>query len=662
MDVCRLPSVSAKHCGLTLIGALLVFSPLLEGGTTHLATMVIRLLILATLSLYGVKVMAAKQWAPVRLPIDQPVLLFFGVVALVTVLSPYTNQSVQWLMILLSYAILLYVLVALVEEWQDLAVLSAVVVGVGTVEALWAIAAYTSDQSSRPSGSFFNPNFLGGYLAVCAVFVLAYLIFWKPPASEGSWRFYRLAAGSLCIVLVTGLVLTGSRGGALAWVVGTALVISVRFGSRGLIGLVLLVGLAVALPSPMRDRVVAEHMHNPMAYTRWSMWENGFQQMYDYPWGIGLGLYQYTYPLYAIPIEEGIVRYEKVAITPHNEYVQLGVETGVLGLCLFVWGVGLVLRESAVLLSKQLDSGHRALVVGMCAGTAVILTQAGVDSNLHEPALAILLILCAGGIMKGRMLLADGEPRRTDIAIQRTALWAACGAAVIALSVAQVIRIGMAYHLYDSGADLVKQQRYSEAIEKFQQAVLLDGGKSLYHNSLAAAHFQLYHQAGDLAMFQASMTELQTAIRLNPLDGRLESLLGLVSATRGRQEVKTDQGRQWLEQSAVAYERAAERQPFSYAYRWELGRIMLALGHAEVAEQHWRKVVELEPNYLPAREALVRLYVESQRKETASLEYQEILVRRQQWSGRAVSQLERSFLQVDDAALAALLEGTRSAT
>jgi len=149
------------------------------------------------------------------------------------------------------------------------------------------------------------------------------------------------------------------------------------------------------------------------------------------------------------------------------------------------------------------------------------------------------------------------------------------------------------------------------------------------------------------------------------LDGRLQGLLGFVSASqassRHETEVK-DEDRLWLGQAVEAYERAAELEPFAYAHRFELARLMLALGRRDAAEAHLRKVVELEPNYLPAREALARLYAESGQREAARQEYQEIVTRRQQLHARPSNQLEQSFLQVDLSRLEVLLAGKASAT
>ena len=655
--------------GLHIVCGLLLFSPLLEGGTTHVAATIIRLLILSACGIYWIRVITTRHLVHPRLSTGLPVLLFLGLTAASAVWSPYTNQSLQWMMVCLSYAGLLYLLAAFVEQWEDVATLRTVLVGLALAQAIWAFVQVAQGEMSRPSGTFFNPNFLAGYLATTSVLLLASLCYRKFWCSR-SWATWRGAIESILplvilAILLVALLKTGSRGGALALVVGTALVIWLRFGRRGLIGLVFLVAVAALAPNPIRDRVVTEHVHNPAAYARWQMWQSAINEIIEHPLGIGIGLYQYTYPRYAFPTEEEIVRYGKIAYTPHNEYLQMGIELGVVGLGIFLWGLVLVARDALWLLRQRLTRRQRALAVGMCGAIVVILTQAAVDSNLHEPALAILLTLCVGVVILGRTLCRKDVQPRWTIAIQHPVLWATMGIVVIGLLTINVIRLGLAYQTYEAGTHLVKEQEVEQAIGSFQRAILLDPGKSLYHHSLAAAYFQLYRRSHDQVMVQASIGELRTAIALNPLDGRLQGLLGFVSASQAsslrRTELK-DEDRRLIGQAVEAYERAAELEPFAYSHRLELGRLMLVLGQRDAAEQHLKKVVELEPNYLPAREALTRLYAESGRSEAAQHEFQEIVTRQQQLQARPLNQLEESFLRVDLSRLEVLLARKASPT
>ncbi len=653
-----------SRTSLLLIGGLLVFSPSIEGGTTHSAAMIIRLMILSLLGMYWAQVWFTNRLVFPRFPIAFPVLAFLSLAAVSVGWSPYTNQSLQWLMVFLGYAGLLYLLAAFVERWEDVAKLRAVLVGMAVAQAIMAFVQVGQWEIARPTGTFFNPNFLAGYLATISMFVLSAACYVRLHCRQ-SWPGWRalirlLLPLAILSILLVAVVLTGSRGGALALIVGAAFVIGLRFGRRGVIGLLVVLFLGCLAPNPIRDRVIAEHGGNPETYARLQMWQSAMHEMIEHPLGVGLGLYQYTYPQYAFPVEGEIIRYGKIAQTPHNEYLQMGVELGGAGLGMFLWGLVLVVCEAVWLLRQRLTRRQRSLLVGACAGIVVILTQAAVDSNLHEPALAILLTFCVGIVMVGRKLCTLHASRlRLAVAIKRPLLWAVMGAVVIGLLAANVLRLGIAYQIYDSGTRLAKQQQFEQAIGNFKWAILLDPGKALYHNSLAAAYFQLHQRTHEEAMAQASLEELRRAITLNPLDGRLQSLLGFVSASQvssHRPADMTEQDRLWLGQAVDAYERAAGLEPFAYAHRFELARLALALGQIEVAEQHLKKVIELEPNFLPGRQLLVRLYVESGRQAEAKHEYQEIVARQQRYGDRATTAIERSFLQVDATKLAGLLE------
>lgn len=663
-DSCRTFFDLSSKAGLFLISGLLAFSPLLEGGTTHLAAMIIRLLILVGLSLYWIRTIKTGILLCPRMRIGHALLAFLGLAAASTLWAPYTNQSQQWIMVLLGYAGLLYLLAAFVKRWEDVAKLCAVLIVMALGEATWALTQTYRFGAARPTGTFFNPNFLAGYLATISMFVLSAACYVRLHCRQ-SWPGWRalirlLLPLAILSILLVAVVLTGSRGGALALIVGAAFVIGLRFGRRGVIGLLVVLFLGCLAPNPIRDRVIAEHGGNPETYARLQMWQSAMHEMIEHPLGVGLGLYQYTYPQYAFPVEGEIIRYGKIAQTPHNEYLQMGVELGGAGLGMFLWGLVLVVCEAVWLLRQRLTRRQRSLLVGACAGIVVILTQAAVDSNLHEPALAILLTFCMGIVMVGRKLCTLHASRlRLAVAIKRPLLWAVMGAVVIGLLAANVLRLGIAYQIYDSGTRLARQQQFEQAIGNFKWAILLDPGKALYHNSLAAAYFQLHQRTHEEAMAQASLEELRRAITLNPLDGRLQSLLGFVSASQvssHRPADMTEQDRLWLGQAVDAYERAAGLEPFAYAHRFELARLALALGQIEVAEQHLKKVIELEPNFLPGRQLLVRLYVESGRQAEAKHEYQEIVARQQRYGDRATTAIERSFLQVDATKLAGLLE------
>ncbi|MGH6628733.1 MAG: hypothetical protein ACREB3_03260, partial [Burkholderiales bacterium] len=386
--------------------------------------------------------------------------------------------------------------------------------------------------------------------------------------------------------------------------------------------------------------------------------------------GVGLGLYQYVYPRYALPVEGQIARYGKVAQTAHSEYLQMGVELGVAGIGIFCWGVFLVARDAVSVLRRRLRRWQRGVAVGVSGSAAGILIHAAVDSNLHEPALAIVLTLCVGILIALQRLSGRSPDSVRVVPVRSRLVWGICGTLVIGLLAVGVGRLGMAWMAFEAGSQQATRQNYSQAIGSYRVAIVLDSGKALYHSSMAAAHFQVFQRKRDWAAAQTAVSELQSAIALNPLDGRLRGLLGdlyamfarTIASSAAFSETAREQQRVWLRSARLAYERAAELEPFAVSSQLELARVYLALGEREEALARAQRAIEIEPNYLPGREWLAKVYLQSQQFAAANREYHEILDRQRRYGMWVKDPTEESFLKADVAALAAALEEARART
>jgi O-antigen ligase/Tfp pilus assembly protein PilF len=650
---------------LLLISALAIFAPLHEGGTTHLAVMIIRLLILALLVVFMAEgIRSGRIQIPV-LPIGYAVVAFLALASLATLISPYSHPGRQWLLILAGYVAFLYLLVSFVSEWDHVRALASVIVFMGIGEAVWTIVQGAVWRMSRPSGTFFNPNFLAGYLTVTWSLLLSHLLYRRRRMSV-SVGFIGQVLGlvgslSALTVLLAAAILTQSRGGILALFVATVCVLAVRFGLKaaGACG-VLLVLVGLILPTPVRERVVVEHHENPVAYARWQMWKSAVQQMIDHPLGIGLGLYQYTSPRYAFPVDGEITRYGKVAQTAHNEYLQIGVEMGPMGILVFALGIGLTGRATVRVLQRRLSRRQRSLVVGLTGGTLALLVHAACDSNLREPAIAILLILSVG-LTLAAARLTDGATRSFQIIPVHSRIVWGVGTVGVALIIAvEVLRLGVAWMLFESGSRHAADGQTALAIERLQTACALDPGKTLYHHGLGSMYAKQFEATGDVEMFQKARAEFQEAMRINPLDARLPALLGhlYVTSTGVHKDTSTftEQQIQRLRAALQAYDQATKLAPFAATYRYEQARLSWLLGDRREAERRAKEAQMLEPNFLPARALLVRLFLEEGQMSEARNELQEIQARQERYKGWLKNGLEQRFLTVDVTSMRAAVE------
>jgi O-antigen ligase len=688
---------SFPSVGIWLMTGLIVFSPLLEGGTTHVAAMITRLLILAMLLAYVWDGIRAGAFPLACLRLRNPMLAFLALAALSTARSSYSDQSLQWLTVLLSYAGLLYLLESFLREWDYVKWPLAALAGMGLVEAVTALVQGWGLGATRPTGTFFNPNFLAGYLAAIFSVVLGVVCYDRDlahfslrsgrrgaplsgldadsptptgtraqPRGAPPWRGWRglvlLVPATLLMVLLAAIVCTGSRGGVLALIAGAATVLSVRFGKKALAIVALLVIIAALVPNPVRERLRAEHTTNPVSYARWQMWQSSLHMMAEHPLGLGLGLYQYVYPRYARPVEGEITRYGKVAHAAHNEYLQMGVEAGLAALVVFVWGIVRVSRDAIHALRGRLRRGQRGVIVGCVGAVGSILIHAGTDSNLHEPAIAIVLSLCIGVLLAAPRLLARAGHGPATVPISSRWVWGAVGTATGLVLAGAVVSDGFAWILYDRGQQAMARGDAAGALVSYQRASTLDPGKALYHSALGAAHFRTFQRTREAADAQAALDHLQTAMALNPLDGRLPELLGdvcvrlagLVTPSTTQQEHRS----QLLVAARRAYERAVELDPYRAWYHYELGRTAMALGDAVQAEQAVRRAVELEPNFLPGREWLARRFLRAGQRDAALAELSEIRERQRRYAGWVKDPVEQRFLDVDVTSLEGEVEAS----
>src|SRR5215471_1996307 len=643
---------------IALVSALTVFAPLWEGGTTHAAVMVTRLLILFLMGLFLVTgVQNGRIEVPV-LPIRYMVVCFVGLAVLSTLTSPYLHPSRQWLLVLMTYVVFLYLVVSFVQSWEHIYVLAIVIVAVGLGEAGWTIFQRIVWKVPRPAGTFFNPNFLAGYLVVSWTILLSLLLHSHRIPSRFSILLSRLKARreiamvAALSMIMAAILLTQSRAGILLVFVATLFAVTARYGPRVAVvcGMVVLTIFLVA-PTTARERLVLEHNQNPEAYARWKMWGAALQQMTEHPLGNGLGLYQYSYPRYAFPVEGQISRYGKVAQTPHNDYLQMGVEMGPAAVFVFIIGLFLTGREAVSLPWKRLSRWQRGLLIGVCGGGVALLIHAGLDSSLREPALALMLTLCIGLVFSANRLQCSDEATVRVIPVRSRYAWALVSATMLVLVGIEVIRLGVGWIYFDSAARYVAEGQTPLAIEQLREAVAIDPGKALYHQGLGSIHAKIFDASGDEQAFQTARSEFQEAIEINPLDGRLSALMGQLyvsaSKTLGSSPASNAQRNTWLQSAREAYERAATLMPFVAAYRYEQARLCWLLGERSEAERRAKEVEVLEPNFLPARALLMRMYLDAGEAKAAAHQLHEIQERQERYRNWTKNNLEQAFLNVD---------------
>jgi O-antigen ligase len=195
----------------------------------------------------------------------------------------------------------------------------------------------------RATGVLGDPNVLAGYLAVSAIVPL-YLA--RMPELSATRRVLHLSAYGLAAVTV---VLTLSRGGWLAMVAGHAVFFALtdrRLLVMGVVGLVVAATIAYPLlPDMVRERIEATLRPGQVVYQgqwasrveasagqRVTLWRVGFEIFQESPlWGRGLESVRILSPQYGA--KYGLVQHRP----PHNLFVKIIAEMGLIGLTVFSW-------------------------------------------------------------------------------------------------------------------------------------------------------------------------------------------------------------------------------------------------------------------------------------------------------------------------------------
>lgn len=278
----------------------------------------------------------------------------------------------------------------------------------GVLQALYGSLISLQSAGDVAAGTFANRNHYAAYLTMCLSVGIGVLIANLSNEQGQSWgRFFRnlirwvispkMALRLGLVVMVIALVLTRSRMGNISFFISLlvtgviGLLLAKRATKSMVILLVSLIAVDVFLVGTYfgtqrvieriaRTTMQAEDRGEQAAWTV-DMWK-------DYPvFGSGLGSFPVVYPRYAG--EKAWWTYTHA----HNDYLEFGAETGVIGLSLL--GLMVLLSFAAALRAQYLrrDPLMRGLSFAAMMGILALMIHSFVDFGLQIPAIALTFML-----------------------------------------------------------------------------------------------------------------------------------------------------------------------------------------------------------------------------------------------------------------------------
>lgn len=235
----------------------------------------------------------------------------------------------------------------------------------------------------RMTGPYENPIDLATYLMVVIPILLAVVL-------TRAWRA-RWPLLALLAALVVCLVRTESLGAWLGLGIGL-LMMSVMSRAVRRYGVLLLVAASLIGAGSLirRHRLAKVASWSEIGKTdRIAVWTSALRMIQDRPiLGHGVNTFMANYLSYWVGGEQQ-PRYA------HNCYLQVAAETGLIGLALFAWLLGLLFYHLYAA-CHRLGSKERLILLGLFGGLLAFAAQAALDTNFYAMRQAALFWMVAG--------------------------------------------------------------------------------------------------------------------------------------------------------------------------------------------------------------------------------------------------------------------------
>ncbi|MFP4686480.1 MAG: O-antigen ligase family protein [bacterium] len=253
---------------------------------------------------------------------------------------------------------------------------------------------YEWGRSEIPVVSTFgNKNFFAGFLLTTLPVIAGYILATKNWMLRG--LFAALAAGHVCLLLATETrtALLGLNVAGVTFLVLTVIFIRgkqrIKLSGEKIIIMLLicLVFLGVAylfIPQELVDDTLSlVDLQHGTQRVRWIMWAGASRAALDRPFtGHGHGTFQLVFPNYRPPF------YHRFGVShntlhSHNEYLEVLMETGLVGLTLFLGTMVVFFLVIYRFLRRSESSFSGWLVIGMASAVAGVLAQNIASVNLR---------------------------------------------------------------------------------------------------------------------------------------------------------------------------------------------------------------------------------------------------------------------------------------
>ncbi|MFC2172214.1 O-antigen ligase family protein [Acidobacteriota bacterium] len=449
------------------------------------------------------------------------------------------------------------------------------------------IGAVTDFQDPVP-GMIPNPNHQAVFLAAGGVLALCGLL-------GGPSMRARVFFASMLAVIACGVVITTSRAGVLALVIG-ALIPLARWRKMLLFIPILFVLLAIILPTPFSKRLKALP-RDAYSFERITIWHGSFEMFRDYPVvGVGVGQYQYFFPQYSRPVvtEHAAARYGKTARHAHNEFLHIAAEMGFMGIAVaMAWMIVLFRRSAAIWRHGKLCD------LAPVGGLVPLLFGSFFSPVFYQPCVLYFTAVLSGAVMgpAGELRIRSDLFSGTEARLFKVS--ACVGVAV--LMVGLFVMPYAADREFRQAKSAINSGDLNGGLSRVERAIRLHPYRPAYHVYVSELILEYLGNNPDIQAYHRIKRHLREAIRLNPNESRTWRILAEVERKYFEDRVGSPE---LFEAGDRAYARAVTLDPNNGILIFRRATFSLMAGRWDAGDKMLRKAIELEPNFVGAHHTL----------------------------------------------------------
>jgi O-antigen ligase len=464
-------------------------------------------------------------------------------------------------------------------------------IAIATIEFIIQLYQLLITASPRPSGTFFNPNFLAQFYSVTILLSVGDLF------SLSRRRNEKIMSIIAIVFCSAGMIMTASRGGFLSLIAGASFLLFLRNKKILFIPLFMVI-LFLVVPNPVRERfLVSADIYR---FSRIDIWISTVLIFLSNPLGIGAGNFQYYYHSRNFPVYEGFVHYARRATTSHNEVLQVMVDQGIIGIVTFLF---FVLCIWIIFIKLYRKKRNNTAVAPFLAALVSIGFHSFFDSVFHATALSTAAALITGVLLWDSRELERGW-------INNSRILSALKQLILILLVVLSVKTFVGDLYYKKGLNFLKEDKYTEAEKYLEISEKLEPDRPSLSESQAALQYRRFMKQNEIGALEKAVSELDEAVEKNPMNFNYyvrRANLNKILIRAGIPEIDPLSLSTSIWDDYVA---AMEINPYSVATLKYMADFLIERGNIDAAVSILRKAITIEPGFNRARVMLGDLYAD----------------------------------------------------